>query len=224
MTYTYTVRNTGNVTLTNVGIYDNKLGWVPLNKTTIEVGGSARGTVTYRVTQADIDRGGAIVNIATVTARQDIPLAQASETVTITQYPGMAIAKRADKDQFTKIGEMIIYTVTLTNIGNVTLDNVVLTDSLVDLDSEKLLTITETKSYNGRLDVGETWIFRYPYLVTREDFIEGSIVNAVKATNPLITDSPNKPAPSDELEITIKWVPPPLPTDITSINVGECYE
>ncbi len=224
VTYTYTVRNTGNVTLTNVGIYDNKLGWVPLNKTTIEVGGSARGTVTYRVTQADIDRGGAIVNIATVTARQDIPLAQASETVTITQYPGMAIAKRADKDQFTKIGEMIIYTVTLTNIGNVTLDNVVLTDSLVDLDSEKLLTITETKSYNGRLDVGETWIFRYPYLVTREDFIEGSIVNAVKATNPLITDSPNKPAPSDELEITIKWVPPPLPTDITSINVGECYE
>ncbi len=60
--------------------------------------------------------------------------------------------------------------------------------------------------------------------MTREDFIEGSIVNAVKATNPLITDSPNKPAPSDELEITIKWVPPPLPTDITSINVGECYE
>ena len=112
------MRNTGNVTLTNVGIYDNKLGWVPLNKTTIEVGGSARGTMTYKVTQADIDRGGAIVNTATVTARQNIPVTQTTETVTITQYPGMTVAKRADKDQFTKIGEMIIYTVTVTNTGS----------------------------------------------------------------------------------------------------------
>ena len=59
--YTFTVTNTGNVTLKDVKVSDpmlEELGTeVVLEKTTLQPGESTKGSATYAVTQADVDAG-----------------------------------------------------------------------------------------------------------------------------------------------------------------------
>jgi uncharacterized repeat protein (TIGR01451 family) len=55
ITYTYTVNNTGNAQLTIVAVTDSLLGVVTMSPTTVAVGGTATGQLTYTVTQTDVD-------------------------------------------------------------------------------------------------------------------------------------------------------------------------
>ncbi|MDI9469171.1 MAG: LPXTG cell wall anchor domain-containing protein, partial [Bacillota bacterium] len=199
VTYTYTVKNTGNVTLTGLTVNDDKLGEVELKKTTLAPGESTTGTKTYEVTQEDIDAGTAIKNIATVTADQSLPEIRDDETVTVTQNPGMKITKEANKEKFTAVDEVITYTITVKNTGNVTLEGVVVTDTLVTLTDEMR---TESKAEDGKLEVGETWTYVYDYKVTQDDMDAGIVRNVVKATNPdFPDDDPDNPPPTDEEEV-----------------------
>ena len=45
----------------------------------------------------------------------------------------MTVTKSSDKTKFTAVGEAIRYEVVITNTGNVTLEDVVVTDSLTTL-------------------------------------------------------------------------------------------
>ena len=68
---------------------------------TIEVGKSASVTGTYTVTQADIDKGGKIHNVATAgdkTPEKDVP---------VEQNPSYTAVKTADKEKVTTAGEVI---------------------------------------------------------------------------------------------------------------------
>ncbi|MBR9653620.1 DUF7507 domain-containing protein, partial [Thalassovita aquimarina] len=79
-TYTFAISNTGNVTLSNVGVQSDTLkraddsvisnaitsfALTPGQSTTLAPGESTEYTATYTVTQADIDAGG-LRNSATV--------------------------------------------------------------------------------------------------------------------------------------------------------------
>jgi uncharacterized repeat protein (TIGR01451 family) len=67
ITYSFTVINTGNVTLTGVAVNDPLLGGaVTVSPTTLEPDGTATGTATYTVTQANREAGN-VTNQATVT-------------------------------------------------------------------------------------------------------------------------------------------------------------
>ena len=55
--YTFLVRNTGNVTLTNVNVSDPQVGSVSCPATTLAPGAQMTCTATYTLTQADIDAG-----------------------------------------------------------------------------------------------------------------------------------------------------------------------
>src|SRR5699024_6793953 len=58
VTYTFTVTNTGNVTLTDVNVYDETFDVeVEITETTLAPGESATGTFKYTVTQKDLDKG-----------------------------------------------------------------------------------------------------------------------------------------------------------------------
>lgn len=65
VTYTFTVTNTGETTLTDLTLTDDQLGAITLDTGTLEPGASTTAERTYVVTQADAEAG-EIVNVATV--------------------------------------------------------------------------------------------------------------------------------------------------------------
>lgn len=110
--YTFTVKNTGNVDLTNVVVTDSKLGALPL---CILAGSLAPNGVfvcsgTRHVLQADIDSnaGGALHNLATVNANppSGAPVtATATADVPVINNPGLTITKSADVSSVNATGE-----------------------------------------------------------------------------------------------------------------------
>ncbi|MFN8191651.1 MAG: hypothetical protein U0R78_14645 [Nocardioidaceae bacterium] len=55
--YSFVITNTGNVTLTSVGVTDAKVGPVTCPVTTLAPGASTTCTKSYTLTQADVDAG-----------------------------------------------------------------------------------------------------------------------------------------------------------------------
>jgi uncharacterized repeat protein (TIGR01451 family) len=84
ITYTYTVKNDGNVVVTGLSITDNRTT-VTLDKETIEPGETANGTATYNIVQNDIDAG-SVTNVASATGKyddgKDVTSNEATATVT----------------------------------------------------------------------------------------------------------------------------------------------
>ncbi|MEZ5191697.1 MAG: GEVED domain-containing protein [Nocardioides sp.] len=64
--YSFVVTNTGQTTLTSVGVTDPKVGTVSCPATTLAPGASTTCTATYTITQADVNAG-QVVNTATAT-------------------------------------------------------------------------------------------------------------------------------------------------------------
>nr|AFP55393.1 conserved hypothetical protein [Sulfitobacter guttiformis] len=133
VTYTYTVGNFGNVTLTEVPqITDDKIGTFACEP--FPAGGLApltdySCTATYNVTQADLDSG-SVTNIATVSSSQVVPSPDDTATLEIdaVQTPAITVAKTASPLVNVAVGEDVTYTYVVTNTGNVTLENVTVDD------------------------------------------------------------------------------------------------
>ncbi|MEN8615038.1 DUF11 domain-containing protein, partial [Dehalogenimonas sp. THU2] len=142
VTYTYTVTNTGTVELTGLILTDdngtpgNVLDdfTVTLLATTLAPGALTSGTAIVSITQDQIDDGSTIINTATVTSNEGAEASDFAE-VAITQNPAVTIEKTGawvdgDADGYADPGELVNYTFTVTNTGNVTLTNVTVTDPL----------------------------------------------------------------------------------------------
>ncbi len=175
ITYTFVVRNIGNVTLTNVVVTDPMLGPITLTGTTIPVGGQVTGSQTYAVTQADIDAG-LVYNLATADSDESLP-DEDDETVVLPQEARIGIVKSGswidgDGDAHADVGEVIHYTFTVTNEGNVTLTNVRVTDPKVTVIGGPTT-----------LDVGETdsTTFSGTYTITQADIDAGQVDNTATA-------------------------------------------
>ncbi len=100
ITYTYTVTNCGDLTLTNVNVVDNKLGSITLGDTTLDPDEITTGTKTYIVTENDLP--GPIVNSATATgtppAGYNNVFGYDSESVPLVCEPCINLTKEADVD------------------------------------------------------------------------------------------------------------------------------
>ncbi|SER44683.1 conserved repeat domain-containing protein, partial [Granulicatella balaenopterae] len=129
VTYTFTVTNTGNVTLTNVTATDDKLtpSTITLETTTLAPGETTTGTGTYVVTQTDVDNV-KLVNTAKVTGLPPVTPENPTPTpvenedqniISNTSNPSIKLEKTADKTNLV-VGETVTYTFTVTNTGNVT--------------------------------------------------------------------------------------------------------
>jgi len=172
VTYTYTVTNTGDVTLTGINVTDNKLGDITLGKTTLAPGESTSGTANYAVTQVDIDAGDDIINVATVTCDQEVTDID-SATVEIDEEAEIDIVKTADPTTVSEAGTVVTYDYTVTNTGDVTLTGINVTD-------DKLGYITLDKT---TLAPGESTSGTASYNVTQADIDAGDdIVNLATVT------------------------------------------
>jgi uncharacterized repeat protein (TIGR01451 family) len=194
ITYTITVDNTGNALLTAPVITDVfKLGvtTIPLTSGPTLTSGDTNSngqiedpetwvyTATYAVTQADIDTGGTFTNTVTFSTTQ-VPAKTASANTNIVQSPNFTIAKTqaSGPSPITAAGQTIGYSITVANTGNITLTTPVLADTFkygattTPLTTGPTLTSGDTNS-NGKIDVGETWIYGATYVVTQAN-IDGT--------------------------------------------------
>jgi uncharacterized repeat protein (TIGR01451 family) len=144
ISYSIWVFNTGNVTLTGVSVDDPLLSnedcdgvaGAPFVNSglTINVGDSMACTGTYTVTQADLDSNGGgdgdIDNLVTADSNET-PEDTDDESVPLNANPSLTITKDATEAGFDSVGDVIHYSITATNNGNVTLANVLITDSQV---------------------------------------------------------------------------------------------
>ena len=92
---------------------------------------------TYTTTQADVDRG-AIVNTGTASATPPSGGAvSANSTVTVpaVQASGINLEKSANVNSFSAAGTVVTYRYTVTNTGNTTLSQVVVTDPMPRLSA-----------------------------------------------------------------------------------------
>ena len=142
VTYTFTVRNVGAVTLTGASITDPLLGGaVPCPEFTDPLAPNGSVTcapVTHTLTQADLDAG-TVHNEASVVAQSARGEAsdEAEADVTITATNSVSLQKTpgavndGNDDGVIGEGDTVDYTFTVTNTGTTTLSNAAITDAML---------------------------------------------------------------------------------------------
>ncbi len=189
ITYTITVENTGNQTLTGVSVDDTMLSNEDCDPITagyqntgltINVGQTLTCTGTYTVTQSDIDAGNDLVNVVTADS-EETDSDTATDTVTIDQNPSLNVEKSADVDSVDAKDDVITYTITVENTGNQTLTGVSVDDTM--LSNEDCDPITAGYQNTGlTINVGQTLTCTGTYDVTQSDIDAGAdFVNVVTA-------------------------------------------
>ncbi len=135
--YTITVVNTGNVTVDGLTVTDANAdpGSIACDLVALAPGVAATCTATHTVTQADLDRG-EVLNTASAAATDPAggPVSGSSEVVRVPaiQSAGLRVAKSSSMVSFSAVGDAVAYVVTVTNIGNVTIDGVAVADPVAD--------------------------------------------------------------------------------------------
>ena len=142
LNYTVTVTNTGNVTLTGVTVVDPLTGQ-SIWGVTLAPGASQTYNTSYTLTQADLD--GAATRAATTTSTirrrrtptRPVRCRTVGKVPLVGITPAIAIDKvflnvtGGDGDALADaVGDVLNYTVTVTNTGNVTLTGVTVVDPL----------------------------------------------------------------------------------------------
>ena len=152
VTYQFVAKNTGNVTLTTVGINDTQtapagaLTTGPTctglatptatcsgSSTTLAPGQSATFTATYTLTQADLNNG-SVADSATASGTPPtgpvVTSAPSTATVPTAQSTGITVLKSVTSTgPYNAVGQTVAYQFVATNTGNVTLTGVSVADT-----------------------------------------------------------------------------------------------
>ena len=190
ITYSFTVTNTGNVTLDPWSVNDTKLGGAITCPTGPLAPGQSKTctSVVYPLTQADVDAG-KVDNTATVTGKPPVggTVTDTDSTTTpVAANPAIQLVKTAgaltDEDgNGPDAGDTITYSFAVTNVGNVALDPVTVSDP-------KIGAIT---CPSGALAPGAT-VSCTPkaYSLTQADVNAGKVDNTATASGTPPTGSP----------------------------------
>lgn len=216
LTYTITVKNTGNVTVNDLTISDtfNGTGDQPqggFNWTgkagawtgNVAVGPLPAGQTTtyeYTYTVVDTDKGATLKNEATLRIDEEYAgsvvnenvVADPSVTVDKT-YTVMRDGKTVEvsNDNPLKVGDAITYTITVTNDGNIALENLTVTDNLngkgEQPTGESITWTKDEEGWNGQaeiasMDVGQIFTFTYTYTVAEADLGSDNQPGSIKNT------------------------------------------
>ena len=177
--YTITIRNTGDVTLSNVLVSDASavIGvCVPTMPTTMAPGDEIVCSAAHAVTQNDIDRGSYDnVAIASATPPGGQPFTAASNEVTVpaVQDAAIAVVKATNVTTFRSVGQQIAYTITATNVGNVTITGVTIRDPNAEIGLCAPIA-------PARLLPGESLTCAAVHTVTQAELDAGRILNTAR--------------------------------------------
>ena len=214
--YIFTVTNTGNVTIKNISITDNfaNVTGGPIATLAPNRVDSTTFKASYTITQADVDKG-SISNTAIAKGfdPKNISVSDTSGTTNENNSSTITPIKQQGKISLIKkvtnkgtgvngaflLGDIIIYSFTIINTGNVTLKNLVLTDPLfvnpnIDLSSTTLLP-------NATINVVAN------YRVTAANIEAGVVINQALVTsldpkNIIVQDYSGSTSDTDDKTIT----------------------
>ncbi|WP_421809315.1 gliding motility-associated C-terminal domain-containing protein [Flagellimonas sp.] len=213
--YTFTVTNNGDVDLDNVFLEDDKLSPNPIpgpvdgsddnNDDILSVGESWTYEFVYAIVQEDIDLT-YVENTARVTAQPegiDILVIDFSDfedplddrptktdvpdTACTNGAPSLGLAKSGQLVDINSDGcsESILYTFTVTNTGELDLENVTLEDDKLN-GTVNGPTEGSDLGEDGMLSVGESWTYQALYAIQPADVSNGSVDNlASVSANPV---------------------------------------
>lgn len=175
VTYTYTVTNSGDGTLTGIAVVDDRATGITCQATTLVPGASTTCTGTYTVTQQDAERGN-VINIAFARGQSGATTVESppdtARVDVVTNRPALRIEKSVDDSRPYRVGERITYTYTVTNSGNTELSDVTVVDDRV----------TDVTCRATTLAPGASTTCTGTYTVTEADAVAGEITNVAVAT------------------------------------------
>ncbi|WP_164743491.1 DUF7507 domain-containing protein [Microbacterium sulfonylureivorans] len=193
----------------------------------LAVGQVATFGATYTTTQADLDTGGDVSDSATATgtppATEDDPTPPPYTTpdpsvvgLEVQQQPELSIVKATTSTSVTAVGQVIPYTFTVTNEGNVTMSGVSVTDTVAapsDPANLSAPTCASLASPAGpcsgttvTLAAGQVATFTASYTTTAADLdAGGSVSDSATATGtpPATDENPTPPPVTTQVPSTL---------------------
>src|SRR5690606_978624 len=224
ITYDIVVTNTGNVTIDDIVLADADAD-IPAgeeNVGTLTPTESRTITVTHTITQDDLDNGSvsnqALVNgdgpdgtpIPEVPSdNPDTPDSGDPTDTDVEQTPELTVTKViTSAGPYNAVGQEITYDIVVTNTGNVTIDNIVLTDANADIPAGE--------ENVGTLNPTESRTIAVTHTVTQDDLDAGSVSNQalVNGDGPdgtpvteVPSDNPDTPDPDDPTDTDVEQTP-----------------
>ncbi|WP_447912073.1 DUF7507 domain-containing protein [Microbacterium phyllosphaerae] len=199
VTYTFTVRNGGNVTVHDVAIEETAFsgsGGIPVvacPSDTLAPGQQLVCSAEYTVTQADMNDGG-FENTARASALDTADSAVESEEstarVTANTAPALSVVKTADVTSYSEVGDPVEFSFLVTNTGNVAVENVEIAERLFTGSG----TLSSIACPVAELAPAESTTCTSGYEVTQSDIDRGTIANTAsssaetRAGDPVLSD------------------------------------
>jgi uncharacterized membrane protein len=203
ISYSYTVQNTGNVSLGAVSISDDRVSSISCPATNPAPGETVVCTGTYVTTESDVTAG-TVTNTATAmaaTAACDedcaVTSASAQATILLLGRASLALAKSAVPSTYTSVGQTIAYSYTVTNTGSLPISSVSVSDdkvTLVSCPAAPLAPSTSTTCSGS-------------YTITAADLGAGSVTNTATASGQSCGDSCTVSSPPAQATITLQRQP-----------------
>ncbi|MDB4512333.1 DUF11 domain-containing protein, partial [Arenicella sp.] len=220
--YSFSIENTGNVTLANVTVVDPLITGAPNNGIIACPDGAGIinsmspaevviCTASYAVTQANIDIG-TVANTATVTGTPppsvppaDNPEAVSASVVTIAPMPDLEVVKSVSALVAPlQVGDVITYTFVVENTGNVTVNNVIPLDSGPTFNGAAASSpLSAFSPPNANLAPGVSQSFTATYTLAQTD-----IDNIASAANPLTAIDNSASATGEPVNGTLPSIDP----------------
>jgi large repetitive protein len=220
VTYTYVVTNTGNVAQSDIRVADVFVApagpavTVTCPPDTLAAGASLTCTSSaYTLTQADVDHG-RVDNTATASGQPPTPAGDPrpartasppdDRDVPVPAGHGISVVKSLTEGSFSRVGEVLHYEFLVTNTGNTTLTDVVVTDDRPGMSP--ILCPATT------LAAGASMTCTATYVTTQADVDAGRVDNTATASGQPPTPLGGTPPARAQTPPSQASVPgPPLP-------------
>jgi uncharacterized repeat protein (TIGR01451 family) len=226
--YDFVVTNTGNVTMTDIGIQEGVFtGHDPLAAptcpgTSLAPGAQLVCSTDYTATQDDVDSG-SISNTATAFGTptgSETPVVSDPSTVTVPEpiNPVLTLKKTADVSTITRAGQPIAYTFTVTNDGNVTLFDAAIKEGTFTGTGN--LSAPDCPAEASELLPGQVIVCTASYTVVDADLTGKALSNTATATATLTGGDPVESDPSTVRIAEVLPAGPTAPLAATGIQIG----
>ena len=195
----------------------------------VPAGETVTATATYKITEADIANG-SFVNTVKVEFEGGKPFENTDTVTTVDPVRSYTLTKKSSESTHEngmfKAGETIHYTLTVTNTGNQTLENVEITDTLnaagtisniqgADSKQDGKVTIFTISSLASKAEATIT----YDYVVQEAD--KGNTISNAAVGTPANPEDPDGEKPGDNTDNPVENPKLEVRKDIVSITAAD---
>ncbi|MDA9660606.1 DUF11 domain-containing protein [Flavobacteriaceae bacterium] len=196
-----------------------------VNSVTVSATSVSDSTVVLDVSDDNDDTDGNVLDDPTEVLIILTPQIQVTKSASVTQNNGNAI---------NDLGDTIVYTITITNTGNVNLNNLTVSDTLTDFSGAGLTLTTSPTYISGTnatassINLGGSAIFRATFTINQQSVDTGGVSNVAFVSAASVvdgskvasdtSDDPNTAAADDKTAVSITATPSIEVTKIASVN------